>query len=1092
MVTCTTCGRENPDDARFCNSCGAALAAPAEHRREERKIITVLFADLVGFTSRAERLDPEDIRALLAPYWQHLRDELERFGGTVEKFIGDAVMALFGAPVAHEDDPERAVRAALAIRDWVRESGEDLQVRVAVNTGEALVMLGARPGEGEGMAAGDVVNTAARLQTAAPVNGVLVGEATYRATRQAIEFAAHEPVTAKGKSDPLPVWEAVEARARATIEVSSSSSLVGRDGELELLVGALQRARRDRQPQLVTVAGVPGIGKSRLVAELYAAVDAEEELIAWRRGRSLPYGEDVSFWALGEIVKAELGVFESDAAEETAAKLARALAELVEEKGEREWIGRHLAPLVGLPAEELDASESPAAWRRWLELLAERRPLVLVFEDLQWGDDELLGFVEELVDWIAGVPLLVVCTARPELYERRPGWAGGKRNALAISLGPLADADTARVLAAALDQALLPAETQVALLERAGGNPLYAEQYARMLAEGAEPEALPETVQGIVAARLDLLPREEKSLLQEAAVLGRAFWPGAVGADDEQVRGLVRKEFIRRERRSSIAGETEYSFAHALVRDVAYGQIPRAARAEKHRRAAEWIASLPADRAVDRSALLAHHYAAALELAQAAGLDLSDLREPARLAFAKAGRRALSLNGHAAAARFLSQALELWPPGDAERASLLLTRSTARSGAGDRTGALADAESALELVDGEPEQEANASIAVAQAYWIAGRGLEGARHADRALELARDLPASAVKAGVLVQRARLFMLLGDRPRAVELASEGRALIEALGVSQEVEASALITRGTARWDENRLTDLVKGVELAERGRFISVLHRGLNNLADAQHRRGELDMARRTLARLREVDRQYGYAGGLFWMDADDSVNEFTRGKWDSALELAESVIAADASGERHVLTAGCYVVRSYIRHARGIPGALEDAQRAAELGRQAGDIQLVGPTLCAHARLLALEGDRVGSRRLLEEALEAYGRFPAAERAWATEIVWAFVLAGEPGEYRALLERDIDRPSLWVDAAFAVTEGDYVSAADIYRSMGARTDEGQARMHAAQVLLDQGDEASSQAQLARAVAFYREVGAARLIRDAEALLRASA
>ena len=232
MVTCATCGHENPPDARFCNGCGSTLDEATEPRREERKIVTVLFADLVGFTSRAERLDPEDVRALLAPYWQHLRDELERFGGTVEKFIGDAVMALFGAPIAHEDDPERAVRAALAIRDWAREE-DDLQVRIAVNSGEALVLLGARPAEGEGMAAGDVVNTAARLQAAAPVNGVLVGEQTWRATRHTIEYAGAEPVTAKGKSEPLPVWEALEARSRPTVESVSAAPLVGRADELD-------------------------------------------------------------------------------------------------------------------------------------------------------------------------------------------------------------------------------------------------------------------------------------------------------------------------------------------------------------------------------------------------------------------------------------------------------------------------------------------------------------------------------------------------------------------------------------------------------------------------------------------------------------------------------------------------------------------------------------------------------------------------------------------------------------------------------------------------------------------------------------------
>src|SRR5947207_7013231 len=306
MVVCSACGRENPSDSRFCNSCAAPLASTPEARREERKIVTVLFADLVGFTSRAERLDPEDVRALLDPYWQHLRAELERFGGTVEKFIGDAVMALFGAPVAHEDDPERAVRAALAIGDWVRETGEDLQVRIAVNTGEALVLLGARPAEGEGMAAGDVVNTAARLQTAAPVNGVLVGEQTWRATRHTIEYTQRDAVTAKGKSEQLAVWEALQARSIPTVETVSAAPLVGRIEELDLLVSAFERMRRDHRPQLVTVVGVPGIGKSRLVTELFGVAEADPEFITWRRGRSLSYGEGISLWALGEIVKSEL------------------------------------------------------------------------------------------------------------------------------------------------------------------------------------------------------------------------------------------------------------------------------------------------------------------------------------------------------------------------------------------------------------------------------------------------------------------------------------------------------------------------------------------------------------------------------------------------------------------------------------------------------------------------------------------------------------------------------------------------------------------------------------------------------------------
>jgi class 3 adenylate cyclase len=320
---CRSCRYENQPGARFCSECGARLAAAAPAPVAERKVVTVLFADLVGFTARAEQLDPEDVRAVLSPYYARLRAELERFGGTVEKFIGDAVMALFGAPAAHEDDPERAVRAALAIRDWACEAGR-VEVRLGVATGEALVTLGARPAHGEGMAAGDVVNTAARLQAAAPVNGVLAGERTYRATRAVIDYRPAGSVAAKGKSQPVPVWEAVAARARLGVDLphEARTALVGRDRELDLLADGLARVRAERSPQLVTLVGVPGIGKSRLVYELRRIADAEGELIAWRQGLSLPYGEGVSFWALTEIVKAQAGILESDTTSEADAKLA--------------------------------------------------------------------------------------------------------------------------------------------------------------------------------------------------------------------------------------------------------------------------------------------------------------------------------------------------------------------------------------------------------------------------------------------------------------------------------------------------------------------------------------------------------------------------------------------------------------------------------------------------------------------------------------------------------------------------------------------------------------------------------------------------
>ena len=609
MSVCPSCGHRNEPGAKFCSECGTALAGDWLPSYEERKVVTVLFADLVRSTSSAERMDPEDIRALLSPLYARLRAELERFGGTVEKFIGDAVMALFGAPVAHEDDPERAVLAALAIRDWV-QAKERIQVRLAVNTGEALVMLDARPAEGEGMAAGDVVNTAARLQAAAPVNGILVGERTFRATRGVIEYRRAPPVAAKGKKEPVAAWEALRARGRSGIGFPGQprTALVGRARELGVLRRALARVRAERSPQLVTVAGVPGIGKSRMLYELWQAAEADAEPVRWRLGRSLPYGDGVSFWALAEMVKAQAGILESDTSEQAEAKLARMTADVVAGASEADWVRRHLGALAGVrgggvPAGGDRRDEAFATWRYFFEALAEQRPLVLVFDDLHWADDGLLDFVDYLVDWAGEVPLLVVGAARPELLERRPGWGGGKPNALTLSLAPLSDDDTAQLIGLLLGRPVLEAGQQAVLLAQAGGNPLYAEQYVQMLAEQGAGQGMlvPESIQAIIGARLDLLDPSDKRLLQDAAVVGRVFWPGAVAALGggtgrrelwESLHRLERKQFVRRERRSSVAGETQYAFAHALLRDVAYGQIPRAARVGKHLGAVGWIESL--------------------------------------------------------------------------------------------------------------------------------------------------------------------------------------------------------------------------------------------------------------------------------------------------------------------------------------------------------------------------------------------------------------------------------------------------------------------------------------------------------------------
>ncbi len=803
MRVCPTCGQENPDAARFCFACGTAFeTAPA---REERKVVTVLFADLVGFTSRAEQLDPEDVRALLAPYHQRLRSELGRFGGTVEKFIGDAVVALFGAPVAHEDDPERAVRAALAIRDWVREEDE-LQLRIAVNTGEALIALGARPEAGEGMASGDVVNTTARLQSAAPVNGILVGEATWRATRDRIDYVEHEPVSAKGKSDAIAVWEPLNARARVgmDLEQRSLTPLVGREPELASLFDAFDRVCREREPQLLTLVGVPGIGKSRLVAELFQRIDASPEIVWWRQGRALPYGAGVSFWALTEMVKAQAGIHENDDEDEAATKLHESVEQTVDEH-ERDWVLRQLEPLVGLGEDTaVNRDEAFAAWRRYLEGLADQHPLVLVFEDLHWADDGLLDFVDHLAEWASGVPILVLGTARPELLDRRSNWGGGKLNASTLALSALADADAARVIGAVLQRQLLPAELQEKLLERAGGNPLYAEQFARLFLEHGSLDAahVPENVQGIIAARLDALPPDEKRLLQDGAVLGKVFWSGGVAALSgfegdmlaDALHALVRKGFVRRERRSAVAGESEFAFRHVLVREVGYGQVPRPARAEKHVAAAKWVESL--GREDDHAELLAHHYATALELAEAAGQPTGDLAERTRLALQRAGDRAAALSSYSVAAGFYRSALALWPEDDPGRPALLFALGRAELHAGDASATTLHAAVDAAVANGLPELAAEAEALAVEAAWYRSEHDVLTKRLKHALALVEPVPDSRPKAWILSQASRYAMLGGDNADAIEYGRRALAMATALDLP-DVRVHALNNVGSAR-------------------------------------------------------------------------------------------------------------------------------------------------------------------------------------------------------------------------------------------------------------------------------------------------------
>jgi len=1104
-MTCSNCGRENPDDARFCAQCGAALAAP-EPTREERKVVSVLFADLVGFTSRAEQMDPEDVRAVLEPYHARLRAELERRGGTVEKFIGDAVMALFGAPTAHEDDPERAVRAALAIRDWIREEGE-LQVRVAVTTGEALVALGARPSEGEGMASGDVVNTAARLQSAAPVNGVLVDETTYRSTQRPISYEGREPVEAKGKAQPIPVWEAIEARSRYGVDVAPTGGapLVGRDSEVGLLRGTFERVRREQSAQLVTLVGVPGIGKSRLVYELFAALDEEAELTYWRQGRCLPYGEGVTYWALSEMLKAHAGILDTDSGEHARERLAAVVADALEGSSDREWVEGHLRPLVGLADEEHLGSdrqaEAFAAWRRFLEALAEQNPLVLVFEDLHWADDSLLDFIDHLVDWSGGVPMLVVGTARPELLSKRPGWGGGKPNAATISLSPLSDDDTARLVHALLDRSVLPAEMQATLIERAGGNPLYAEEFARMVDEVAEDGSglpLPGSVQGLIAARLDALPIEEKLLLQDAAVVGKVFWLGAlerIGGRERReaellLHRLERKEFVRRERRSSVGEESQYVFSHLLVRDVAYTQVPRTARSEKHQRAAEWIESL--GRPEDHAEMLAHHYLTALELDRAAGIATNELTARARLRLREAGDRAYGLSAFQSARRFYDAAVELGPDDEESRAALLFRRARSVN-ASEPTASfdlIVEAREAL-LAVGDKPQAAESEVLLAEVFWLFGEQGKGFERMHSAEALIADQPLSFSKAYVVANVSRFASLAGRNDEGIRAGREALAMAEELDLD-EIRSHALNNIGFARvnsGDEGGLEDLEESARIAVAANSIESV-RSYGNLASTLADLGRLERSYADFQEAIRLAERFGVGDWLRWVRGEECWGLYWMGRWDESFQKAEELISESEQTGFWIETPLRWL-RGRIRLARGdTEGAREDAERVLERAVAAKDPQILWPALALSARLFAAI-DRERSEAYASDLMTSWEEHEFAmgsDNGWLADLAVALGPVGAQAEKLSELIGKAPLETPWRRAAAAYVSGDFSTAADVYAAIGALPEEAYARLRAAESFVEQGVRAEADAELRRSLTFWRSVGATAYIREGEALL----
>ncbi len=766
-VTCARCGHGSPAGALFCPQCGAGLVRVAAPR-EERKLVSILFVDLEGFTAAADDADPEDVRDALTAYHEVARERIEAYGGTVEKFIGDAVMAVFGAPVAHGDDAERAVRAGLRVLDGVADLEAGLAARAAVNTGEAIVSV-SRVEAGEALAMGDVVNTAARLQTAAPPGRLVVGVETHRATRHVIEYEALPAVVAKGKAAPVEAWLAVKAVGEPAERPASSGPFVGRQRELELIRAVWQQATAERRPHVVTVLGPPGIGKSRLCREIGADVDAAGGRML--RGRCLPYEEQTGYHASAQVVRQALGIFDSDPQSVARAKLDEGVRSLLPAQ-EVVDTARTLALLLGLDTDVPVANQRLLflAMRRLIECLGGERPTLVAFEDIHWAAASELDLLEYLGAQLRESAAVLVVLARPELLDARP-WGARLPAHSSVVLDPLSANETRELVATLVGDAHGSAETIERLAETSDGNPLFVEELSAAHADGASESGLPVTVSAAIASRLDILPQSLRTVLFSASVVGRTFWRGVlmavledVTAVDEALDELERRDLVRREHSSRLEGDVEYRFRHALIRDVAYATIPRGERAARHADVARHIESSVGEEETGPVAwILAHHWRAAGEPGRAV---------PHLLAAAAVAERGWATRE---VVDLYSRALEL-AADDATRATIRLRRGMALKALD------ADVEAVEELAAVLPElhgrERLDCLLYLGRAEIWCERHEEALRYGEQALAFAEELGETAGHAAALALVSNALASRGDAgdvDRALELGDEALAV-----------------------------------------------------------------------------------------------------------------------------------------------------------------------------------------------------------------------------------------------------------------------------------------------------------------------------
>ncbi|MET0772862.1 MAG: adenylate/guanylate cyclase domain-containing protein [Candidatus Limnocylindrales bacterium] len=836
-VGCPACGAATQPGMRFCGQCGTRLPSaggPVEApmargpgiaaAEVERRLVSVLFGDIVGSTSSAEGRDPEEVREALTRYFEVAEQVIGRYGGMVEKFIGDAVMAVWGTPTAHEDDAERAVRAALDMVDAVHAielpgggpegTRSRMRLRAAVMTGDAAVTLGA---SGQGMVAGDLVNSASRLQGLAEPGTVLVDDLTKQAADRAIAFESVGERMLRGRTQPLATWRALRVVAERGGQGRAQGvepPFIGRAEELRILKDQLHATGRDRRARLVTVLGAPGLGKSRLVWEFSKYADGVTEDIFWHVGRSIPYGEGIAYWALGEMVRRRAGIVDSEPEASARMKLSEVVRRFVPEPVEAEWVELNLAVLLGMPgAAPGERDELFAAWRRFFERIAEHGTAVLVFEDLHWADQGLLDFLESLLEWSRSHPILVVGLGRPELMERRPGWGMGGRSAITLHLEAVGGPSMADLVRGTVPG--LPPDAIESIAERSEGVPLFAVETIRMLLDEGRlvrdgerfrlvdpnvPFAVPPSLQALIAARLDALDPDERHLLQCASALGRTFPTRALaavhGADEAAVEAalivLARKELVVRDTDPRSPERDQYGFVHGMVRDIAYGRLSRHDRATRHLAAARYFEGLDEE---ELSGVVASHYLDAWR-ATPEGDQGVVLADRARAALRAAAERAMTLHANAAAVDWFEQALAVTTD-PAERASILLRMTEPAEAAQGFVEGMRYLREAVAWYEqhGDVATTDQAVIRLVRAHNAGFDPLGARRLVEPVLERLAAGPPTITAAAAYNEYARSFLFVGEYPQALRALEQGLEVAESLGARVAV-AELLVSKSWA--------------------------------------------------------------------------------------------------------------------------------------------------------------------------------------------------------------------------------------------------------------------------------------------------------